>query len=451
MMSKPETAGLGEEVVRHLQALLRIDTSNPPGGETPAAEYLATMLAEAGLDPTLLGPSPERRSLVVRLRASCPTADNGPLLLHAHLDVVPAEGTWSHEPFAGDIDDGYLWGRGAIDMKHMAAMAAVVLARLAREKRRLNRDIIFAAVADEETGCESGSRFLVENHAEMVRAEYGLGEVGGATVWIGDRPVYPVQVAEKGLAWLRLRARGEGGHGSIPRENSAVVRLAEAIARLGRTPLPQHVVPAAERYLDALAACQPFPRSLLLQQLRHAFIAPHLLDRIADRAAARTLSAILSNTASPTILRAGLKANVIPSEAEADVDGRTLPGQSTCDLIAEVRAVIGEGIEIEVLQEAPPVETSPDTPLFQAIARTVSEHHEGAIVVPALMPAFTDAKFYSRLGTRCYGFTPLRLPKEGPRFADLFHSPDERVPVDGLIWGANVLYSTILRFASCPP
>ena len=436
---------LADDAVKHLQALIRIDTTNPPGNETPAAEYLAELLSAAGLEPFLDGPSPDRKSLVVRLGG---TRERPPLLLHAHTDVVPADaGAWRVPPFAGEIRDGYLWGRGAIDMKHMAVMAALVMARLAREKRTLSRDLIFAAVADEEAGCDNGSRFLVDKHPDRVRAEYAIGEAGGFTIHIGGRALYPVQVAEKGIVWMKLRAKGSPGHGSMPRDDNAVVRLSEAVARLGRATLPHHLTPPTEVYLDALAATQPFPRSLILKQLKNPRLARRVLRLLPDKSAARAIAAVLSNTASPTILRAGNKVNVIPGHAEAEVDGRSLPGQSAADLVAEVQAIVGHDIEVQVQREMPATETPAPSPLWEAIRQTMEVHHPGAICIPTIVPGFTDASQWSRLGTRCYGFCPVQFPEDGPRFGDLFHGHDERIPVAGLRWGVQVLYDLVVRFA----
>ncbi len=440
--------GLGDDAVRHLQALLRIDTTNPPGNETPAAEYVAALLAAAGLEPTLLGPTPSRKSVVARLRG---TGEKPPLLLHGHLDVVGADpAAWTHPPFGGEIHDGWLWGRGAIDMKHMVVMAALVVAHLAKSGRRLSRDLIFAAVADEEAGCDDGSKFLVDHHPDLVRAEYALGENGGFTVYFGPTAFYPVQVAEKGVVWMKLRAKGSPGHGSLPRDDNSVVRLGEAVAALGRARLPQHTTPAAARYLDALAAAVGAPKSLVLKQLKRPSLSNVVLKMIPDRGAAAAIAAALSNTAVPTVLRAGAKTNVIPGEAEAEVDGRSLPGQGAADLVAEVQSLVGADIAIQVIRDMPPVETEPQSPLFDAIAATLAEHHPGAAAIPYLMPGFTDAKQWSRLGARCYGFCPVRFPPPesgAPKFAELFHGNDERIPVDGLRWGVRVLHDVVVRFA----
>jgi acetylornithine deacetylase/succinyl-diaminopimelate desuccinylase-like protein len=367
--------------------------------------------------------------------------------LSAHLDVVPAEPeSWRHPPFCGEIHDGYLWGRGAIDMKHMAAMSAVVLLQLKREGVKLQRDIIFAGVADEEAGCDVGSKFLVEHHPDKVKAEFALGEAGAFTVWLEGKPFYPIQVAEKGVVWMKLRAKGKPGHGSLPKDGNAVTRLSQAIARLGTTRLPIHKTAAQERYLKIVAATQKWPRSFLIRNIFNPTIANMILKKIPDAGAAAAMAAGLSNTAVPTVLRAGSKINVVPGYAEAEVDGRSLPGQTTQNLVDEVRRVIGEDIEIEVLRELPPVEHSPESELWDLMKGAIEKHHQGAIVMPYLAPGFTDAKNWSRLGTRCYGFMPLQFPDDGVKFADLFHGHDERIPVEGFKWGVNVLYEVVKAF-----
>ncbi len=440
----PDTT-LGDHALRMCQALLRIDTTNPPGAERAAADLLAGELADAGLDPRILESAPTRANVVARLRG---TGAKPPLLLTAHLDVVEADpSTWSHGPFSGDIADGCLWGRGAIDMKNMAAMSVAVITRLAREKRPLDRDIIFAGVADEEAGCDMGSRWLCANHPDLVRAEYALGESGGFTLHLGKTAFYPIQVAEKGLCWLRARVRGEPGHGSMPREDSAVLRLAAAIARLGEQRMPQHTTRYLEDFVRVLAARQPAPLRRLLPRLLHPKIAPHILKLLPDKSIARSFSALLSNTASPTILRAGNKINVIPGLAEAQLDGRTLPGQTDRDLLRELGAILGPEVELEVMKYEPPTVTEPiESPMYDAIGAAIRAREPDAVVVPYLIPGFTDAKFFTQLGAKWYGFSPVKMPK-GLRFAELFHGNDERVPVDGLKWGADVLLDVVRRMA----
>ncbi|MBI5479515.1 MAG: M20/M25/M40 family metallo-hydrolase [Deltaproteobacteria bacterium] len=441
-------APYGDEALRHLQALLRIDTTNPPGHERVAADYLARVLQEAGIEPTVLDSAPRRGNVVARLRGD---GSLPPLLLAGHLDVVPADpAEWSHPPFGGEIHDGWLYGRGAVDMKGFVAQSLVALLALKRAGTRLRRDVIFAAVADEEYGCELGSQFLVERHPQLVRAEYALGEVGGFSQHLGDRTVYPIMVAEKGLCWMRARVRGPSGHGAIPREDSAVALLAEGLGRLRRTRLPMHVTAPFARFVKALAAAQPLPARAVLPLL----LVPHVSDLVLrkvlpDKSLARTFAALLSNTATPTVLRAGDKTNVIPGEASAEIDGRLLPGQSARDLVNEVAEVLGPAVELSVIRAHEAAEFPAETPLFRLLERALRRHDHGAVPVPAMIPGFTDASQWRRLGTICYGFSPVRFPRDsGVKFSDLFHGRDERTPVAGFRWGLGVLFDVVREFCT---
>jgi len=434
---------LGTDAKRLCQTLLRIDTTNPPGNERAAAEVVAAALTEVGLAPELLEAAPDRTNVVVRLPG---TGARAPLLLTAHLDVVEADPTkWRRPPFSGDEHEGCLWGRGAIDMKNMAAMCTAILRRLATTGTRLERDLIFAAVADEEAGCDLGSRFLVEQHRAKVEAEFAIGESGGFSLHLGDTTFYPVQVAEKGFCWIRARLTCEPGHGSMPIHDSVVTRLGEALARLGTTGLPVHATSHVTNFLEAVRARQP----ALVQPLVKLVARPHLLARVArlvpGASLARSFSALLANTAAATVVRAGAKTNVIPGVAEFEIDGRTLPGQGDEDLLRELQAVLGPDVELEVIKSAPPVVTEPvASPVYDAICRHVTAREPDAVVVPYLIPGFTDAKYFTRMGARWYGFSPVKIEKaSGIRFADMFHGHNERVPVAGLAWGTEVLDAVV--------
>lgn len=429
------------------QALLRFDTTNPPGNERIAADYLDGKLKEAGIQTTLLESAPGRANLVCRHKGN---GSARPLLLTAHLDVVEAYAEhWQYPPFSGAIAEGCLWGRGAIDMKNMAAMSAAIMRKLARDKVELSRDIIFAAVADEEAGCDHGSRFLVENHKDLVEAEYAIGESGGFSLHLAGSTFYPVQVAEKGICWIRATVRGEPGHGSMPRSDSAVIKLSEGLARLGKAQLPTHPTKYVKDFLAALAAKQPAFARPLLRVLTHPRLLPRVLKLLPDKSVARGFGAILSNTASPTVMRAGNKINVIPGEAEIQIDGRTLPGQTDDDMLRELQAVLGPEFELEVIRSAPPVVTEPiESPLFDVIKSKIEAREPDATVVPYLIPGFTDAKYFTRMGAKWYGFSPVRIEaNSGIRFADMFHGHNERIPVDGLHWGTDLLYDVVTAFA----
>lgn len=448
-MANPQTTAaagaisLGDDARRMCQALLRMDTTNPPGNERICADYLAAALSEVGYQPELLEAAPGRTNLIVRHRG---TGARPPLLLTGHLDVVEADPTkWRRPPFSGEEFEGCLWGRGAIDMKNMVAMCTAIMRRLATTRARLARDVIFAAVADEEAGCEYGSRFLVENHRSKVEAEYALGESGGFSLHLGDTTFYPIQVAEKGLCWIRARVTGTPGHGSMPRHDSAVTRLGEALRALGRAQLPVHPTKYVADFLHALGARQP----ALIQPLVKLVSRPGLLARvmrlIPNAQVARSFSALLSNTASATVVRAGNKTNVIPGVAEFEIDGRTLPGQTDADLLRELRQVLGPDVELEVMRSAPPTMTEPiASPLYDAIKHQIEARERGAVVVPYMIPGFTDGKYFTQMGARWYGFSPVKIERDsGIRFADMFHGNDERVPIAGLAWGVEVLDAVV--------
>lgn len=435
----PEVQAAARE---HLRALLRLDTTNPPGNEGPAVDLLAKVLRDGGLEPEVLTSPKGRPNLVVRLAG---TGARQPLLVGAHLDVVEADpARWTHPPFGAVEADGCLWGRGAIDMKNMAAMTAAILVGLRQAGLQPARDIIFAAVADEEAGCAEGSGFLVDHHPEKVRAEYALGEGGGFSTTFGGRRFYPIMAAEKGTVWVKVVAEGQPGHGSMPIERSAVQKLARAVDRLASVRLPAHVSEPAGRFVRGLAEHAPTSAAVVLRLLLVERLRDVVLDKVfPDPTLARPFAAILANTVSPTVLRAGTKTNVIPGRAEAELDGRTVPGQTTEDFLRELEAVAGPDVRFEVISAAPPTETSPDTDLFRHLAATIRRHDPEGIPIPYLCPGFTDAKSWSRLGARCYGFLPLKLPPT-IRYADLFHGDDERIPLDGLAWGTRVLWDALL-------
>ncbi len=439
------------EATALLQQLLRIDTTNPPGDEIKAARALGESLEADGLECELVESAPGRGNLICRLPGEA-SSQEPPLLLAGHLDVVPAGdlNRWTHPPFSGELADGMIWGRGAVDMKNMVAMCAMVMKVLARREITLRRDIIFAAVADEEAGCKHGSRFLVEQHPDKVRAGYALGEVGGFPVSVGTAKLCLVQTAEKGICWLRVKATGPSGHGSMPTDDNAVVRLCRALARIGTLRLPQHNTPVVESFIRIVAGLLPPPNRWVLPGILTKQISPLILDKlITDQGQARNFNALLHNTACPTVLSAGQATNVIPDTAEAELDGRLLPGLTSADLIRELEDVVGgEGLEFEVINEAPAtVNHPPDSPLWDCITQAISRADPSLTVVPYMIPGFTDAKYFSQLGARCYGFAPVYMdPFSDLKFSELFHGIDERIPEDGFHWGLGVLWEVVGSF-----
>ena len=442
-LDERQWAQIGEEAVEHLSRLIRFDTSNPPGNETPAALYLKQVLEREGLEEIqLLEAAPRRGNLIARLRGD---GSRRPLLLSAHLDVVPAEpDRWTQPPFSGAVADGLVWGRGALDMKHMAAMSLMVLKLAKRQELPLKRDLIFAAVADEEMHFEYGSRWLVENHPDLLRAEYALSESGGMLVPLFGLRCYPIQVAEKGICWLKMRAHGRPGHGSTPHDDNAIVRLAQAIARLDSGRMPIHVIPVVRQFITALAAGLPAAQGVFLRAILNPTLAPLVLNRLPAEFR-HEFRALLCNTVTPTILQAGSKTNVIPSQAEAELDCRLLPGQAPADALREIRAIVGPGVELEPFYTSPGLEFDSDTELFRLLRQTLTAHDPEAYPVPFMVSGGTDASQYARLGITVYGFTPGQLPA-GLSLLRTVHGHDERIPVASLHFGVRVLWDVVKAF-----
>ncbi|MET0423839.1 MAG: M20/M25/M40 family metallo-hydrolase [Actinoplanes sp.] len=422
-----------DEVTGICRDLLRIDTTNTGDprttvGERAAAEHVAGLLGEVGIEAELYESAPTRANLVARI----PGADRsrGALLMHGHLDVVPADASeWSVHPFAGEEKDGYLWGRGAIDMKDFDAMMIAVVRDWKRTGYVPPRDIVLTFTADEEAGMEYGSQWLATNHRDLFDGcTEAIGEVGGYSYTVNDNlRLYLVQTAEKGLDWLRLHAQGRPGHGSFIHDDNAVTALAEAVAAVGRHKFPVVLTPTVRAFLEQVGDALQIDLDPENPELAIAKLGP----------IANLIGATIRNTANPTRLAAGYKDNVIPGKASATIDCRTLPGQADA-FLAELRDVIGPDIEIEHVQQQPAVETEFGGPLVEAMAAALRAEDPGARTVPYLMSGGTDAKAFSTLGIRCFGFAPLRLPAD-LNFASLFHGIDERVPVEGLKFGVRVL------------
>jgi acetylornithine deacetylase/succinyl-diaminopimelate desuccinylase-like protein len=417
-----------DEVVVLLGDLIRINTSNPTHPERPAAEWAAERLAEVDIDAQIFESEPGRSSVVARVSGTDPTRP--PLLIHGHLDVVPADAAeWTVHPFSGEVRDGCVWGRGAIDMKGMNAMTLAVLRNWARRDQRPPRDIVLAFVADEESGGAHGAHWLVDNHPELFAdCSEAISEVGGYSYSIGnDLRLYPIETAEKGINWLRLRATGTPSHGSMLHDDNAVTRLAAAVSRIGAHKFPVVVTDTVRRFLEELADLSGLPIDPDNPEPSLRMLG----------SAARVIGSTIRNTANPTMLSAGYKANVIPRTAEATIDARFLPGHEE-ELLETLDELIGEGIDRETLVRDIAVETSFDGAVVDAMAEALRSEDPGARPVPYLMSGGTDAKSFSTLGIRCFGFVPLRLPPDLD-FVTMWHGIDERVPIDGLRFGVRVL------------
>jgi acetylornithine deacetylase/succinyl-diaminopimelate desuccinylase-like protein len=455
-----------DTLVDTLRALIRIPSVNPvdpaaPDGELIAARHIAGRLVAAGLAPEVLEPVPGRGSVHVRLRGDGTGGE--PLLLLSHLDVVPAPPErWTHDPFAADLADGYVWGRGAVDMKGMVALELGVIERLAAETRAagldpardpvpgLRRDVLFTCTADEEAGGHAGARWIAEHRPDWLRAAGALNECGGVSVTIAGRRLYPIQVAEKGYAAYRIHITGTWGHGSMPRTDNAAVLAAAVIDKLA-TPGPIRLTPVMSRFLEAAAAALPDDAGRLLGALAgdDPARAETALAHLCDPMYARALRAMVRDTFSPDVVHAGIKYNVIPGDATVEVDSRLLPGMTEPDIRAELLGRLGpelaEACELELISFGAPVESPADGPLFELLGDVIRDHDADAIPLPVMVPFATDAKHTGPLGVPTYGFSPLRLDPD-ERFLERFHGVDERVSVDALRWGLPVLYDVVRRF-----
>ena len=428
-----------DEVVELCRDLIRIDTTNTgdtatSAGERAAAEYVAAKLDEVGLGSELIESEPGRANVVARIPGADRTRSG--LLVHCHLDVVPAEpAEWSVHPFSGEVQEDYLWGRGAVDMKDMDAMTLAVVRQWMRDGTTPPRDIVLAFVADEEAGGRKGARWLVDNRPELFEGcTEAISEVGGFSLTVrDDLRLYLIETAEKGIGWMKLTARGRPGHGSMVHEDNAVARLCEAVARLGRHEFPIVMTKTLRAFLEAIS--EAFEVELDPDNIEGTLATLGSLARI--------VGATLRNTANPTMLDAGYKANVIPSSATAVVDGRFLPGQEE-EFERQLEEILGPGIEREWIIKDQALETSFDGPLVEQMAAALKAEDPGAQAIPYMLSGGTDGKSFQRLGMRCFGFSPLRLPPDLD-FAALFHGIDERVPVDALRFGARVLDRFLLH------
>ncbi|WP_139417148.1 M20/M25/M40 family metallo-hydrolase [Agromyces laixinhei] len=427
-----------EETAIVARDLIRFDTSNygegRANGEREAAEYVEARLAGLGLAPQLFEPEPRRTSVVARV----PGRDSSKpaLVVHGHLDVVPADArNWSVDPFAGEVQGGMLWGRGAVDMKDMDAMMLTALGDIIGSGSQPARDLVVAFFADEEAGGGAGSSWLVDHHPELFDgAAEAISEVGGYSITVGGRRAYLLQTGEKSLLWVRLVAKGTAAHGSRLIRDNAITKLAQAIATLGRAEWPVRLTDTTRELLSEIAGVLGVdPEQVSPDELA-----------LATGSASGFITATLRTTTNPTLLTAGYKHNVIPDRAEALVDIRTLPGEEEA-VLAEVRALVGDEVEVEIVHRDVGLEAATSGALVDAVKRTLGVHDPGAPVFPYLLSGGTDNKALSRLGIAGYGFAPLRLP-EGLDFPAMFHGVDERVPLDALVFGRQVLRDLLLDY-----
>ena len=431
---RPSLETAEQEAVEFAAELIRRDTTNHGGGdgrEREAAEYAAELLAGAGLEPVVLEPAPGRTNVVARMAGTDPSA--GALLVHGHLDVVPADPkAWSLPPFSGEIRDGVLWGRGAVDMKNADAVVLAVVRELARSGRRPARDLVLAFTADEEDTASYGARWLADKHPGLFEGcTEAVGESGGFAFHAGPGVrLYPIAAGERGTAWLKLTAHGTPGHGSRPRADNAITRISESIARISSYEWPVRLTPMVRAAIGAIAAA--------VGEAGEGFdgVATADVVRRLGRASALVVNT-MRNSASPTMLRAGYKVNVIPEQAVAYVDGRMLAGYEE-EFRATIDELTGPDVDWEYAHQEIPLEVPFDAPIVGRMAEALLAEDPGGTVVPYCMSGGTDAKQFSRLGIACYGFTPLILP-EGYEYHAMFHGTDERIPVSALHSAVRVM------------
>src|SRR5690348_2534926 len=425
-----------------LQHLIRYDTTNPPGNEAPCIAYILFHLAEAGIPATILARDPARPNLVARLagRGNAP-----PLLLYGHVDVVTTAGQrWSHPPFSGDLADGAIWGRGALDMKGGVAMMLAALLRAAAEGDALPGDVIFAALADEENWGDYGARYLVDEHADLFRGvRYAIGEIGGFTIHIGERRFYPIMVAEKQGAAITATVRGPGGHGSLPMHGGAMAKLGQLLQRLDQQRLPPHITPVTRMMIEGMANALPPELGAMMRPLLDPERTDATLDLLGAQGA--LFDPLLHNTVNATVVRGGDKENVIPSEITLALDGRLLPGFTPDEMLAELHQLAGDLAEFSSGRSDLTPSAEPDMGLFETLAGILREADPEGTPIPLLLAGVTDGRHLARLGIQTYGYLPMRLPADFP-VIQLIHAADERIPVEAVSFGAEAIYQALRRF-----
>jgi acetylornithine deacetylase/succinyl-diaminopimelate desuccinylase-like protein len=445
----PSREQYAEEVTNLLCTLIRFDTTNPPGNETPCAEFLRQRFEEEGIDAQVVESAPGRGNVMARL----PGEGGKSMLLLSHLDVVPVQepGEWTVEPFAGEVRDGFVWGRGALDCKCLTAMEAVAMFVLKRAGVRLRGDLLFAAVADEEVGADYGAGWLVKERPEVLRAHYCINEGGGFSVTIAPgKSVYTIDVAEKGVFWLRLRFKGRPGHGSMPRAaDNALVKLSEAVEKLHRHVPPKVVMPIVRQFLTGVLVAQRGASGRVLAPLLLDSPLSGFLLRQAAREPDRAgqIDAMLRMTISPNVAAAGAKTNVIPGAAELTLDCRLLPAQTKETVYQELRraGLDLSSVEVEELELAEPSWSPTDNEFFRAIEEALHELAPGVPVLPMLVPGMSDSRFPRELGAIAYGFQPTALEEDGAELGKRAHGIDERIGIASLSFGTDAILRVILK------
>ena len=441
MILKESSSSTGQNPVELLQKLIKFDTTNPPGNESECIAFINQLLTQAGIETKILAKSQQRPNLIARLPGQGHTS---PLLLYGHVDVVTTENQdWKHPPFEAKIADGFIWGRGTLDMKGGIAMMLAAVLRSKAEGLNPAGDVLLVILCDEEAGGEYGAKYLVEYHSEQFAGiRYAIGEFGGYTAHFGAKKFYPIQIAEKQVCWIKATIRGPGGHGARPMRGGAMAKLADLLYRLDNRRLPVHITPVTRQMVEIIASNLSFPKKQIFRQLLNPFFTNRILRLLGETS--QYFDPLLHNTINATIVRGGEKINVIPSAITVELDGRLLPGFSSDDMLTELKQLIGEEVDLELLRH----DSNPaylNMGLFNTLASVLQKADPDGIPIPMLLPAFTDARFFSRLGIQTYGFTPMKLPV-GFNFFEAIHAADERIPLEAMDFGANAIYELLKRY-----
>lgn len=440
-----------QEISNFLSQLIGINTTNPPGNETQAANFLAKYLAKDGFVSEIIESAPGRGNIITRLKG---TGEKPNLLLLSHLDVVAANPKeWSVDPFAGTIKDGYVYGRGAYDMKGMTAVEVFTLKLLKKNKIPIKGDVVLAATADEEKGGEEGAGYLLRNHKEKIWCPYVLNEGGGLAFPQKNGNVYPVQTAEKGIIWLKIKAKGTPGHGSIPNTaDNAITRINRVLTKLGEYRPETLYIPTLKQFLNEIAKINADLKPYFSSLLKEPNNSEQILDELAktDKALAEEIRPRTKTTITPTIINGGVKENIIPSECEAVFDCRVLPGQSVDATLALIKSLLKDEdmdkLSFEILQMHDGNESPTQTPLYNTINSVLHEFEPNCGVTPALTTGGTDSHFFRDMGSVCYGFHPMRPDEPNDELEKRMHGIDERITVENLVFGTTIFYEAVKRF-----
>ena len=427
--------------VEILQKLIQFNTTNPPGDEAKCIEYIHGLLLDAGIESTILAKTPNRPNLVARIQGAGKAA---PILLYGHVDVVTTQDQkWEHPPFEGQLVDGFIWGRGALDMKGGVAMLLAAFMRIKVQGDQPPGDIILAIVSDEEAGGDFGAKYLVEEHADLFKdVRYALGEFGGFTMRVGGKNFYPIMISEKQICWMKVTVRGPGGHGSMPVRAGAMALLSSLLKRLDEKDLPVHVTPPTRMMIASMASALGFGQGTLLGLLNNPVFTTSIIKLLGDRG--RIFYPLFHNTVSPTILHGSTKINVIPAEISVELDGRLLPGFTPQDMLNELRPIVGPDVDLAVVN-FDPGPSEPDLGLFETLAGILRGADPTGIPVPLLLSGVTDGRFFSKLGIQTYGFLPMTLPADF-NFTATIHAANERIPAAAVEFGTDAIYQALQRF-----